>query len=253
MHDDYLKNGYVLAPKFFDQSELAEIEPAHRKFHENWLAANRAFYETGAINSAYVTQKNQIGRKARQTLFNFIASEKLMAVAKALIPGRPAFMNTQLFFDPVRADQKNYWHRDIQYVPLSIGEQQKRFSASNVLHFRIPFEDERGIELIPGTHKRWDTAQELDTRLKQHGRQPSDDLPGSKAIPLNRADLLVFSANMIHRGLYGGDRFALDIILCDADAELLRFVEADCLPDMQEMALLEQPEVFQTTRETLNI
>lgn len=253
MHDDYLKHGYVLAPHFFDQRELAEIELILRQFHENWLAANRAFYETGAINSAYITHKKQISREARHTLFSFIANEKLIAFANALIPGGPAFMNTQLFFDPVQADQKNYWHRDIQYVPLLLEEQQKRYGTSNVLHFRIPLACERGIELIPGTHKRWDNAQELDTRLKQHGRQPSDDLPDSKAIPLDRGDLLVFNANMIHRGLYGGNRFALDIIFCDADPELLRFVEPDCLPDMPELALLEWPEVFQATRKALNI
>lgn len=247
MQDEYQENGFVLARGFFSEAELTEIEPVLRAFHENWLSDNQAFYENGAINSAYITHNKAHNPQDRVDLFNFIASDKLMAIANALIPKGPAFMNTQLFFDPVRSDQKNYWHRDIQYAQLSIDEQKSRFSTNNVLHFRTPFVDERGIDLIPGTHKRWDTGREFDTRLEQNERQPSDDLPYSKAVPLNRGDLLVFSANMIHRGLYGGDRFALDIIFCDADPELLRFVEPDCLPDKQEMDLLALPEVFKAT------
>lgn len=247
MKDGYQKNGFGVARSFFSEPELAAVEPVLLALHENWLNDNQAFYETGAINSAYITHNKAHNPQDRLDLFNFIASKKLMTVATALVPKGPAFMNTQLFFDPVRPDQKNYWHRDIQYAQLSIDEQKSRFSTKSVLHFRIPFVNERGIDLIPGTHKRWDTERELDTRLKQNGYQPSDDLPDNQVVPLNRGDLLVFSANMIHRGLYGGDRFALDIIFCDTDPELLRFVEPDCLPDKQEMDLLALPEVFKAT------
>lgn len=74
------------------------------------------------------------------------------------------------------------------------------------MHFRVPLVDERGIELMPRTHFRWDTDLEYATRTAADGRNVFDDLPDSKAIPLNRGDLLVFNANMIHRGLYGGNR-----------------------------------------------
>lgn len=251
MRSEYLKNGFIVAPAFFEENELAEAEPILRQFHENWLNDNCAFYETGAINSAYITDKKKLNSLARHKLFSFIASEKLMEVANALIPAGPAFMNTQLFFDPVRSDQENYWHRDIQYASLSLEEQQKRFCANTVLHFRVPFESERGIDLVPGTQRRWDNRQEQETRLSESGRKPSDDLPDSQAIALNRGDLLVFNANMIHRGLYGGDRFALDIIFCDADPDLLRFVEPDCLPDERELETLDRPQVFEATKQAI--
>lgn len=242
--NSYSEAGFEHLRSFFSETQLSSVEPVLRRFHEQWLSENSAFYETGAINSAYITHEKSLSREERNALFSFIADKKIMQVATAIIPGGPAFMNTQLFFDPAKPEQKNYWHRDIQYVPHSLEEQERRFNKSTVLHFRIPFADERGIDLIPGTHRRWDTERELETRLSQNGRIPSDDLPNSQAIPLKRGDLLVFNANMIHRGLYGGDRFAFDIIFCDADPELLRFVDPVSLPDRQETTALSRPDVF---------
>ncbi len=44
-----------------------------------------------------------------------------------------------------------------------------------------------------------------------------------------RRDLLVFSADMIHRGLYGLDRLALDILIFDSAADYVDYVDDDCL------------------------
>ena len=247
----YSEAGFEHLRGFFSETQLSSVEPILSRFHERWLRDNQAFYETGAINSAYITHEKSLSRAERHTLFSFIADKKMMEVAASLIPDGPAFMNTQLFFDPVKPEQKNYWHRDIQYVPHSLEEQERRFNKSTVLHFRIPFVDEHGIDLIPGTHGRWDTERELETRLSHNGRIPSNDLPNSQAIQLKRGDLLVFNANMIHRGLYGGDRFAFDIIFCDADPELLRFVDPASLPDSQEVEALSRPDVFIATQHAL--
>ena len=38
-----------------------------------------------------------------------------MNVVDSVIPTNPAFMNTQLFFNPINPAQKDFWHRDCQY------------------------------------------------------------------------------------------------------------------------------------------
>lgn len=204
-----------------------------------------------AINSAYITHADTLPACDRQMLFNFIAADKLAGIARHVIPAGPAFMNTQLFFNPKNSAQKNYWHRDIQYTPHTVEQQKRMLRSATVLHFRIPLADEPGIELVPGSHQRWDNPQEFETRMRKNGRIPSDDLPTGKALPLKRGDLLVFSANMIHRGLYGKDRFAFDIIYSDANPELLRFVDPKCLPDANKMAGMDNPEIFLSTRQAI--
>lgn len=185
-------------------------------------------------------------------LFRFIAQDKLVNIAKGVIGANPAFMNTQLFFNPHNSNQKNYWHRDIQYTGMSVEEQKGKLTTNNILHFRVPLADEPGIELIPGSHTAWDNADEFDVRMEQNDRKNHEALPNGKTIPLKRGDLLVFSANMIHRGLYGKDRFALDIILCDPDPALLKFVDQSCLPAATELGLLARPAIYFATLEALS-
>lgn len=59
---------------------------------------------------------------------------------------------------------------------------------------------ETGIELIPGTHARWDTELERNVRLECQGHRQHEDLPGARLLSLQPGDVLIFSANMLHRG-----------------------------------------------------
>ena len=61
-----------------------------------------------------------------------------------------AFMNTQLFFNPVNPQQKDFWHRDCQY-DYDLEDQMKVILETQVLHLRVPLFDELGMEIIPGT------------------------------------------------------------------------------------------------------
>jgi len=252
MHPDYHQNGYVLKQQFFSDYELDEIEPILRRFHASWLEQNQDHYDHQAINSAYITHADAVSTPDRQSLFNFIALDKLVDIAGEIITNGPAFMNTQLFFNPKNSTQKNYWHRDIQYRPDSVAAQKQILKTTTVLHFRVPMADELGIDLVPGTHRRWDDDQEYETRMSENGRLPSDNLPNGKALPLRRGDLLVFSASMIHRGLYGGDRFAFDIIYSDADPDVLQFVDPKCLPEPRLMEHIESAEIFRRTQNAID-
>ena len=95
----------------------------------------------------------------------------------------------------------------------------------------MPLVDKPGLEFIPGTHKRWDSDEALDVRLGQNGPQHYEALPAVVRVIPKPGDVLVFSANMIHRGIYGLDRLSLDILFCDAVPELVTFVDGNCLPD----------------------
>ncbi|MEP1448201.1 MAG: hypothetical protein ABJK37_19010 [Paraglaciecola sp.] len=46
-------------------------------------------------------------------------------------------MGSQLFFDPFKPQQANYWHRDPQYH-LSVEEQKSALTGPDILHVRIP-------------------------------------------------------------------------------------------------------------------
>ena len=248
MHDEYERNGFLLLKNFYNETELKLIRHVVREFHLAWCKKNTDFYEEKAVNSAYLTSTQYLPAAQRQSLFMFIGSAKLMSVVNSVMKARPSFMNTQLFFNPVNEEQKNYWHRDPQYH-LTLEEQKEALSGPDVIHFRIPLVDEPGIELIPETHKRWDTKDELDVRLEKNGRKHYDELTTGLKISLEAGDLLVFSANMIHRGLYGLDRLSLDILFCDPEQSFVKFIDADCLPSQAIMNTLENADAFERTLE----
>lgn len=242
-----MDQGYKYIPNFLTEDELRDIERVCDTFHSQWLKENEEFYKNRAINSAYLTHSNKCSSQDRMVLFELIGSCKIRDELKSIfIKGDPAFLNTQLFFDPFNKSQENYWHRDIQYTDHSIEEQKLALenSVNNVVHFRLALKDENGIELIPGSHARWDTDQEFKTRMALDGGKPSDDLENGQKISLNRGDLLIFSANMIHRGLYGRERKALDILYCERDREILKFANKECMPTKDELNSISFQELF---------
>ncbi|MFT5719511.1 MAG: ectoine hydroxylase-related dioxygenase (phytanoyl-CoA dioxygenase family) [Oleiphilaceae bacterium] len=248
MMNEYDKNGYFVIKQFFENDEIQVLRDVLQDFHVSWKSKNTRIYAEKSINSSYLTGTDHLDGAQRLVLFEFIGSSKLMHVASSIMSKQPTFMNTQLFFNPVNAKQQNYWHRDPQYH-LSIEEQEAALKGAEVIHFRIPLEAEPGIELVPGSHANWDSVEELNVRLEKNGHKNYEPLTTGKKVKLETGDLLVFSANMIHRGLYGMERFALDILFCDPEPSLVKFVSDDCLPNQNILNQLENADAFVSTIE----
>ncbi len=242
--DKYEQQGYLLLQNFFDEHSLLKLENILLKFHKIWLAENEVYYKNGLINSHSLTSGNTLGQKEKLELFNFISSDNLYQIMTRIFPSEAVFLNTQLFFDPFNQNQHNYWHRDIQYTGLSIDDQKKAIKKQNVIHFRIPLKAEKGIELIPGSHNNWDLAEEYDVRMSLNGKNPSDPLSRGKQISLNRSDLLVFSANLIHRGIYGNDRLSFDVLFVDKNPEMTRFIDPVNHPSAKLLEQLDKKDLF---------
>ena len=190
---NYDELGYFVIRNYFNDSEMAQLRAIVLKFHQLWQQDNATFYQEEAFNSSLITGSEYLSSDDRVKLFNFISSKKVMDVVESVIVNNPAFMNTQLFFNPVNPEQKDFWHRDCQY---------------------------------------------------------DHDIEGQKTgkkISLAAGDLLVFSADMIHRGLYGLDRLALDILVFDSAGDFADYVDDDCLPDNAMLAKIDDPRLFINT------
>ena len=246
LNNNYKELGYFVVRNYFSAAEISTLREVILKFHKLWQQDNQTFYQEEAFNSSLITGSQYLASDDRVKLFNFISSKKIMAMVKAVIPDDPAFMNTQLFFNPVNPVLKDFWHRDCQY-DHEVEEQKKAIQETQVVHLRVPLFDELGMELVPGTHKRWDNEEEFNVRQELNGRLSSDALSSGEKIPLAAGDLLVFSADMIHRGLYGLDRLALDILVFDPTGDFADYVDDDCLPESSMLAKIDDPSLFINT------
>lgn len=246
INSDYNEHGYFVIRDFFNAAEISSLRKVILKFHELWKQDNAAFYREVAFNSSLITGSKYLAQDDRLTLFNFISSKKIMNIVDSVITSNPAFMNTQLFFNPVNPQLKDFWHRDCQY-DHDVDVQKKVIHETQVLHLRVPLFDELGMELVPGTHKRWDNEEEFNVRQEEKGRESNEALSTGKKIQLAAGDLLVFSADMIHRGLYGLDRLALDILVFDSAGDFVDYVDDDCLPDALMLENINDPRLFINT------
>lgn len=246
LNSNYQEQGYFVIRNYFSATEISDLRDVVLKFHQAWKRDNATFYQEEAFNSSLITGSQYLASDDRIKLFNFIGSQKMMDIIDAVITTHPTFMNTQLFFNPVNPDQKDFWHRDCQY-DHDIEVQKQVIHETQVVHFRVPLFDELGMELIPGTHQRWDNEEEFNVRQEEQGRESFEDLSGGKKIQLAAGDLLVFSADMIHRGLYGLDRLALDILVFDPEGDFVDYVDDDCLPPISMLDMIKNPRLFMNT------
>lgn len=238
------RDGYFLFKNFFTDAEIATLAQCILPAHENWLRLNAG---EAVVNSNYLTSRRYMADpEARRETFRLIASEKLIQIARPLCPRGIYYLNTQLFFNPVEAARKPYWHRDVQYLGVDETAQQQIIKNDVVLHFRIPFSADPGLEFIPGSHRRWDSLLERMVRLEKDGHKNSEDLPEMVRIGHDPGDLLVFSAHLIHRGSYGLARQSLDILYTDFPERTQTAARFQHFPYKSEFDLFEHGEIFRT-------
>ena len=117
----FARNGYVKLDNFFTLCTLSFVKQAVEVFHHAWCVDNHDFYTNRAINSAGLTSGQYMTEEQRLSLFKLISDSQLLKAVSQIIP-MPLFMGSQLFFNPFKPKQNNYWYRDPQYH-LSVNEQ----------------------------------------------------------------------------------------------------------------------------------
>lgn len=239
------RHGFYQAKGFVAHKELQSLRDVVQEFHQKWQLDNAEFCANRAINSSKLTGMQYPNAQQRLCLFEFLGSAALMAQVHEVFGGSAMFMGTQLFFNPVNPQQRNYWHRDRQYH-MTLEQQQEALTGPEVVHFRITLYDEPGIEVVPGSHRNWDNKEQLGVRLERNGHSNSDALSTAIRIELEAGDLLIFSASTLHRGIYGGERLALDVLFCDPVEELADFIDVQTLPSDSIVQIMQDPSAFES-------
>lgn len=248
--EQYETQGYVIVKSFFNTAEITAIKNEVEPVYQTWLQENeKQVREQKLVNMHSLTSPYFFQSKpaSRVDFFNAITPKKLTDLLATLVGKGVYFHNTQLFFNPVDKEQCPYWHRDMQYSPIDDAQQSKEQSNMLSLHVRIPLQEETGLAVIKGTHKRWDTEQERNVRFELNGHKNSESLPDSELITLTLGDIVIFGAQMIHRGNYdqNDSRKALDLCIGKYHPLTSQFFDKSVLPTEQEMAQLTNPVWYQ--------
>jgi hypothetical protein len=104
------------------------------------------------------------------------------------------------YHEQTRHDWDGDWHRDSQFGRPDAEEERTFMLTTTSLHVRIALEDDDRLEIVPGSHARWDTPDEL--RIRKGPDRARADMPNSARIALRAGDACVFHAWSIHRATY---------------------------------------------------
>lgn len=250
----YEKYGYTILRGFFNDEEISLVNRHVDRIYRKWQSENETeICDNKLVNMHSLTSPEYFEEAPdqRTDFFKIIASVKLTDTLERIFGPDIHFHNTQLFFNPSNIERLPYWHRDMQYSPIEDEVQSDELGKMLSLHIRIPLIEEKGVEVVTGTHKRWDTELERNVRFELNGHTNSEPLPNSVLIELARGDVLVFSAQMIHRGNYAlnSSRKAFDLCVGKYHPLASEFLDPRVLPTEEEVNKIVNNQWYRLARE----
>jgi ectoine hydroxylase-related dioxygenase (phytanoyl-CoA dioxygenase family) len=208
------RDGYLLMPGVFDSARIARLREATEHAFAQWRASSIEANQPGGFAwgpSAWVMlHVNHARYYARRrelltTILDAVADPVAVELASEMF-GEPAmFMQANLYIDPpeVAYAGGGHWHRDCQFFSGGDKQVEQRLMEEEAhppreLHLHIPLVPTEATGVVPGTHRRWDTAEEAQARAAD----PRGAMPGGIRLPMAPGDLGLFHVNSIHRGYY---------------------------------------------------
>lgn len=143
----------------------------------------------------------------RIAMLEAAADPAVLDVAREIFGEAPMFRCISLFFNPSGIDLDGNWHRDAQFMTQSDDDERAMIlnagDGGSGMQLQIALAPSEDIEVVPGSHLRWDTPEEYAIRKADGGaHNRSNAMPGAIRVRQAPGDAVLFNAMCIHRGRY---------------------------------------------------
>ena len=143
----------------------------------------------------------------RQNLLNFlldtIADKQILSILDCICDRQLLFHGAVYFLNPEERSWRGDWHRDGQIIAPDDNTEKSRIFNSSFIRVHVALFPDDNLEIIAGSHTRWDTLQELEIRKGLNSKlSNSNEMPSVTKIHLNSGDAVFFDGYSIHRGNY---------------------------------------------------
>jgi ectoine hydroxylase-related dioxygenase (phytanoyl-CoA dioxygenase family) len=202
---EFRERSYFVVPAFVDTAELTELRSAC----DLVLERVRAESSTKGHTSPSVSVLTNIGYfevepRALQRLTAFVASARVCAQLEGLAyadePRTPRLKKAEYYHEQTEHDWDGDWHRDSQFVEYAPERERALVLGTTWVHVRVALAHDDRLEIVAGSHRRWDTDEELG--IRKGAQRTSAKMPGASRIALRAGDACVFHAWSIHRATY---------------------------------------------------
>lgn len=196
---------FVVLPQFLEARERTAMRRACDAALE-WSRANCAETSHTTPRISLLTQASSFehGAALLAPILAFAGSARVCALLEAIRlgdqNGAPQLKDAHYYHEQTKRDWDGDWHRDSQFSRADPDLERGLISSSWSAHVRVAFEDDDRLEIVPGSHGRWDTDEEL--HIRRGGYRASDAMPNAARICLRAGDACLFHAWSIHRATY---------------------------------------------------
>lgn len=205
--------GYLVVPKAFEAERVGKLFETCESAFEQWKRdstkdnqPNAYCYGPSAWSLIHVNHPMYYREHPERLprLFDAVGDPRVLRILGEIFTDDAVMMQINYYIDPPGETRIGAWHRDCQFFTGTDEAAEKRAVADEAdppreLHMHIPLVPTEATEVVPGSHSRWDTAEEYHFRKKD---AQTDKMPNALKIKLVPGDLAFFHVNSIHRGLY---------------------------------------------------
>jgi len=201
----FVSLGFAVLPKFLSASQQLEL----RRACDLALLHSRRDWRETAHSTPRISLLASAGpadhdRELLSPIVEFVTSQRVCALLQTLaMPGMtdaPRLEDVHYYHEQTKRDWDGDWHRDSQFGRPDPELERERFEAKVAVHVRVAFEDDDRLEIVPGSHRRWDSPEEL--RIRRGADRAAPHMPNAIRIQLRAGDGCLFHAGSIHRATY---------------------------------------------------
>jgi len=209
--EEFYENGYVIVSNLVSMDEIIVLREAVNRV-KNKVNANPFKYRT-----RYTLQTAEewdtwgmwdiLSPDFYEDCFaDFLSNENVLSRIKSILGPELRFWSAHAFWSPDKVDYNLYWHRDK-------GNPTAYMKDRHVDHvqYNLALTRDYCFRVIPGSHKRPLTDQEMDAVLEES----TGPLPGEIIVKCEVGDILLTHALTLHRGAckVGDERKTLQYVL----------------------------------------
>ena len=218
IHQTWRADGYVRVPGLIDATHAQRLHLTCDDILRQWRARDPQTGQPGEKPDATVMRHLNHPAYFSQhpewlgDLLDVVANPDVLRVVADIFGEPPLFRCTSLFFNPSGIRLDGNWHRDSQFMVKQEDDDGERAMLANMtdtgvgMQLQIALIPSADIELVPGSHLRWDTPEEYAIRKADawaHNR--ANTMPGALRVHQEPGDAVLFNPAAIHRGRYYSD------------------------------------------------
>jgi len=201
----FRERSYFVVPAFLPTVELVELRRACDVVLERVRAESSAKGHTSPSVSLFADHSHFAEQPSvLERLLTFVASARVCSLLEGLPYGDeqriPRLKKSDYYHEQTQHDWDGDWHRDSQFKEHEPEREQALVLGTTTVHLRVALEPDDRLELVEGSHRRWDTDEELG--IRKGAKRSRADMPNAVRIALRAGDACVFHAWSIHRATY---------------------------------------------------